>query len=277
MVQRWFFRDRIGHILKGQNVAEEKGSDRHITCPHCRFRENYKLSDGRYKCKRCKKRFTWRKQTCKLPRSQLKEIVRLFWLLVPAERAARDLGLNRKTVQKYYLQLRHKIAQTTDKEALRLSGEVEVDESYFGGHQKGKRGRGAGGKIPVFGLLKRQGIVKVLIPENVQQAALHKAIKTHVIPDSIVYSDGYRAYNNLDLEGFQHIRINHNEVFVQGKVHINGIENFWGFAKRRLKLYHGGFKANFYLFLKEMEFRFNNRDDTNAINKLFKMVLTGPT
>jgi len=276
MVPRWFFHDRISHISRGKNVTKTKSSNRHITCPHCRYRKTYKLADGRNKCQRCKHRFTWRKQTSKLSTGELKEIARLFWLLVPAERAAKDLGLNRKRLQKYYQLLREKIAEEDNKDALSLSGEVEVDESYFGGHQKGKRGRGAGGKIPVFGLLKRQGIVRVLIPQNVQQGTLQKAIKEHVKPDSIVYSDSFRAYNNLDLEGFQHIRINHNELFANGKAHINGIENFWGFAKRRLKLYHGGFKKNFYFFLKEMGFRFNNRGDKKVVEKLFHLISSGP-
>lgn len=233
MILRWFFRDRIGHILRCRNVANKMTTDRHITCPHCRFRKTYKLADGRNKCQRCKYRFTWRKRTAKIPSDKLKEIARLFWLLVPAKRAAKDLDLNRKTVQRYYRKLRQRISQESDKETFYLSGEVEVDESYFGGQQKGKRGRGAGGKIPVFGLLKRQGMVRVLISQNVQQGTLQKAIKTNVMPDSIVYSDSYRAYNNLELEGFQHIRINHSELFAKGKAHINGIENFWGFAKRR--------------------------------------------
>jgi transposase-like protein len=86
--------------------------------------------------------------------------------------------------------------------------------------------------------------------------------------DSIVYSDGWKAYNKLSLNGFHHRRINHDKTLVDGKVHINGIENFWGYAKRRLRAYHGGFKRNFRLFIREMEFRFNHRDGENALNYL---------
>lgn len=102
MVLRWHFRVRINHISRGKNVTRIKSSNRHITCPHCQYRKTYKLGDGRNKCQRCKHRFTWRKQTSKLFTGDLKGIARLFWFLVPAERAAKDLGLNRKTVQKYY-------------------------------------------------------------------------------------------------------------------------------------------------------------------------------
>ncbi|RZI46123.1 transposase [Candidatus Finniella inopinata] len=79
------------------------------------------------------------------------------------------------------------------------------------------------------------------------------------------------------MRGFQHIRINHKKIFANGKVHINGIENFWSFAKRRLKLYHGGFKVNFYFFLKEMEYRFNNREDDKAVEKLYRLISSRST
>ena len=71
-------------------------------------------------------------------------------------------------------------------------------------------------------------------------------------------------------------RICHNETFVDKKVHINGIENFWGFAKRRLKMYHGGFKKNFPFFIREMEFRFNHRDDKYVIDYFFNLIKFSP-
>jgi transposase-like protein len=73
--------------------------------------------------------------------------------------------------------------------------------------------------------------------------------------DSIVYTDGWKAYNKLSLNGFYHRRINHDKTLVDGKVHINGIENFWGYAKRRLKAYHSGFNRNLRLFIREGGFR----------------------
>ena len=82
--------------------------------------------------------------------------------------------------------------------------------------------------------------------------------------------------DKLDLEGFHHIRIDHSKTLGEGRTHINGIENFWGFAKRRLKMYHGGWKKNFRLFLKEMEFRFNHRNDPDIIDHLCRRVLVGP-
>ena len=80
--------------------------------------------------------------------------------------------------------------------------EIEVDESYFGGRRKGKRGRGAAGKIPVFGLLKRGGKVYTKIIPNASGATLIPIIKCKVVPDSIVYSNCWRGYNVLDVSDF---------------------------------------------------------------------------
>ena len=255
-----------------QNVA---GSDRHIQCPQCGFRGGYALGDGRRMCKRCRKKFTPTARR-RLARARLKEIVRLFWLMVPASRVAQDLGLNRKTVLSAYSNLRGLMAAESDEAWEPMVGEVEVDESYFGGARKGKRGRGAAGKIPVFGLLQRRGEVRVVFPARLDKTTLQGAIKRHVQPLSWVYSDSFRAYDRLDLEGFHHVRINHDETLGQGRKHINGIENFWGFAKRRLKLYHGGYKRNFVLFMREMEYRFNHRNDPTVIERLTKALIFGP-
>ena len=196
------------------------------------------------------------------------EIARLFWLGVPAVRAAKNLGIHRNTAYRYYKRIRERIAADREAELEKLEGQVEVDESHFGGHRKGKRGRGAGGKIPVFGLLKRGGEVRVILSPNCGEKRLLGAILENVELDSIVYSDGWKAYNKLSLNGFRHRRINHQEEFANGKNHINGIENFRGYAKRRMKAYHGGFKSNLRLFIREMEFRFNRRNDENALNYL---------
>ena len=79
------------------------------------------------------------------------------------------------------------------------------------------------------------------------------------------YADGWKAYNKLSLNGFHHRRVNDDKTLVDGKVHNNGFENFRGYAKRRLKAYHGGFKRNFRLFIRERSFRFNHRDAENAL------------
>jgi len=101
----------------------------------------------------------------------------------------------------------------------------------------------------VFGLLKRKGQVRVIFPERLGRAMLQGAIAANVRPQGWVYSDGLRAYDALHLAGFRHKRVDHGGTLGRGRNHINGIENFWGFAKRRLKMYHGGWKRNFRLVI----------------------------
>lgn len=140
-----------------------------------------------------------------------------------------------------------------------MSGEIEADESYFGGVRKGKRGRGAAGKVPVFGLLKRAGKVHAVMIADTRSETLAGIIRETVRPDSIIYTDAFPAYNVLDVSEFHHHRINHSHSFVAGGRHINGIENFWNQSKRHLRRYNGIPRAHFHLFLKECEWRFNYR------------------
>ena len=142
-------------------------------------------------------------------------------------------------------------------EASEFASEIELDESYFGVVRKGKRGRGAAGKVPVFGILKRGGKVYTKIIDNTKADTLMPIIRQKIKPDSVVYTDSFRSYNALDVSEFKHYRINHSELFADKKNHINGIENFWNQAKRVLRKYNGIPVKHFYLFLKECEFRFN--------------------
>ena len=144
-----------------------------------------------------------------------------------------------------------------------MAGEVEVDESYFGARRvRGKRGRGASGKTPVIGLLKRGGKVFTQIVENCSKQALVPIIKGQVLSQATVYTDGWKSYDGLILDGYKHHRIHHHEnQFARGKNHVNGIESFWSFTKLRLAKLHGIRPNYFPLHLKESEWRFNHRQD----------------
>ncbi len=190
-----------------------------------------------------------------------------------ARTAARLCGVNRKTAAFYFLRLREIIAVELEAEnEAMFGGEIEVDESYFGGRRKGKRGRGAAGKIPVFGLLKRGSKVYTKVITDAFSATLMPIIERKVVPDSIVYSDGWKGYNVLDVSDFHHFRINHSELFVDNQTYINGIENFWNQAKRHMRKFNGVPKAHFGLFLKECEWRFNNSDPSSQLSQLRQLV-----
>jgi transposase len=198
-------------------------------------------------------------------------LIELFVAGATARTAASLVGVNKSTSSYYFHRLRELIYRNDDDAGL-LAGEIEIDESYFGGKRKGKRGRGATGKVPVFGLLKRNGKVYAVIIPDAKSQTLMPIIRQKVTPDSIVYSDAFCSYNALDVSEFKHYRINHSKLFADKHNHINGIENFWNQAKRHLRKYNGIPKSHFHLYLKECEWRFNNSDPKRQLNQLKQWV-----
>jgi transposase-like protein len=206
----------------------------------------------------------------KISEAKFRELVKLFALNLEATQIAELTGLNRNTVNRILRAIRQRLAEFC-KQQSPFSGEIEVDESYFGARRiKGKRGRGAYGKTIVFGVFKRNGKVYTEIVPDCSKATLQAIIRGKVDPESIIYSDGWRGYNGLVDVGYgKHLRVDHGRnEFTRGKTHINGIEGFWGFAKSRLTRFRGMNKDTFFLHLKECEFRFNHREQN-----LYKMVL----
>ena len=207
----------------------------------------------------------------RLSKYKQSRLIELFVAGATARTAASLVGVNKSTSSYYFHQLRELIYRNDDDAGL-LAGEIEIDESYFGGKRKGKRGRGATGKVPVFGLLKRNGKVYAVIIPNAKSQTLMPIIRQKVTPDSIVYSDAFCSYNALDVSEFKHYRINHSKLFADKHNHINGIENFWNQAKRHLRKYNGVPKSHFHLYLKECEWRFNNSDPKRQLNQLKQWV-----
>ena len=143
-----------------------------------------------------------------------------------ARTAASLCRVNRVTTTYFFRRLRQIVALETVPEGRDLfGGEVELDESYFGGRRKGKRGRGAAGKVPVFGILKRGGKVYAQVLPEARTRTLKPIIQSRVKPDSIVYTDSLRSCDVLDVSEFHHVRINHSKRYADGYAHINGIEN----------------------------------------------------
>lgn len=116
------------------------------------------------------------------------------------------------------------------------------------------------------------GRVYAEVIENTKGNTLMGIMKEKIVPDSIVYTDTYRAYNILDVSEFKHYRINHSKSFVENRNHINGIENFWNQAKRHMRRFNGISKKYFYLYLKECEWRFNSPDPKFQLNQLKQWV-----
>jgi transposase len=197
-----------------------------------------------------KSRLSWPKQ---------ERLIEHFVAGTTARTAAALVGVNKSTAAYYFQRLRELIYDAIEEDAP-FHGEIEVDESYFGGARKGPRGRGAKGKVPVFGLLKRGGKVYAKVIPNAKSATLMPILREKILPDSIVYTDSLSSYGVLDVSEFKHYRINHSELFADKTNHINGIENFWNQAKRHLRKFNGIPREYFHLFLKECEWRFNTPD-----------------
>jgi transposase len=199
----------------------------------------------------------------KISERKLRQIVKMFSLDLDASQITKISHLNRNTINRYLTEIRKRIAEYCERKSP-FSGEVEVDESYFGARRiKGKRGRGAFGKTIVFGIFKRNGKVFTEIIPDCRRATLQGVIRGRIDLASIIHSDGWRGYNGLvDLGYKKHFRVNHGQnEFVHGKSHINGIESFWGYSKTRLSKFRGSSKMTFHLHLKECEFRFNHRGE----------------
>ena len=195
-------------------------------------------------------------------------ILYYFYLEISARKAAKELKLDYETVQSRFMQFRKKIAEYCNQEAKKLNGELEIDESYFGGKRKDNRGRGAENKAIVFGILERKGKVHTVIVEDVSAKTLMTEIQNKTKKGSVFYTDGWRSYASLEQYGKHNIIDHEKELVDKNHNHINGIEGFWSFAKERFHKYHGIDKLNYPLYVKEMEFRFNHRNES-VFNLLF--------
>lgn len=237
----------------------------HVFCTRCRSYKIYRIKGKKYRCKRCKYTFhdfsnRWINRL-NISSQQWIWIIKLFELEVSARKISQQVSLSYPTVLKAVTLLRIALIIGDEDADFLLQGEVEMDEAYFGGKRKGNRGRGAFNKVPVFGILERNGIVKVEVVKDVTaETLLSMAVKT-VRRGSIVYTDKFRSYDSLMFCGYRHLRVDHGKRFSRGKVYINGLEGFWSFAKERLIKFHGVSKEKFPLYLKEMEFRYNHKGE----------------
>jgi transposase len=202
----------------------------------------------------------------RLSKYKIRKILEAFSEDLTASVAAKVLRLNRNTINKYFSLFREAIFKESKRAFEREVGIFEADESYFGARRvRGLRGRAAAGKTPVFGLFKRNGNVFVSLVKNCTKEELMPIIQGKVLEGSTIHTDGWKAYDGLILNGYQHYRVHHaKHEFARGKSHVNGLESFWSFAKRRLAKFNGLPSNKFFLHLKECEFRFNHRHGSLA-------------
>jgi len=209
----------------------------------------------------------------RLSKYKIRKILEVFCNDLNASVAAQILGINRNAVNRYYNLFREAIFRETLLLLEKELGVFEADESYFGARRvRVRRGRGAAGKTTVFGLLRRNGKVLVSLVKNCSKEELMPIIQGRILEGSTIYTDGWKAYDGLILNGYEHYRVYHSKnEFARGKSHVNGIEFFWSFAKRRLAKFNGLTDDKFFLHLKECEFRFNHRNE-NLEQKALKIM-----
>lgn len=196
---------------------------------------------------------------------------------VSAKQCGGIARVNVNTSERYYNLLRDVVVKAAlrERKELEIGNGIEADESYFGPTRvRGKRGRGASGKIIVFGLLKREG--------NVYTTIISKAVKKEIMPiirrvvrkGSDIYTDGWKSYDALAVYGYNHKKVKHTEdEFVsEDGSHINGVESFWSWTKRRLNKFNGIQKRSFSRYLLESEWRFNHRKNLRKdLKKLLRI------
>jgi transposase-like protein len=197
-----------------------------------------------------------------------------IWLIANAKNGISSYELSRSLgiTQKSAWHVLHRVRLAMQNGSInKLSGSVEVDETFIGGKARNlhpaKRkhlGTGGAGKVAVMGLLERHGEVRTMVVSNTRRKSLHGEVSKHVEQGSTVYSDAYRSYDRLEDE-FIHNVINHAERYVDGHIHTNGIENFWSLLKRTLgETYISVEPFHLFRYLDEQAFRFNRRKGTDA-------------
>jgi transposase-like protein len=269
--------------------------DKRILCPRCGHdKHSFTKTRLLWYCKGCKKQFTVKVGTIfEDSPIGLDKWMTAVWMIVNAKNGVsswelhRALGVTQKTAWFMLHRIRRAMASNS---IVKLGGpgsEVEADETFIGGkarnmhkETKVRRGVAQGSKVHqaiVMGVLERGGNIRTQVISERSLPTMHKIVKENVKAGSALFTDEHRSYDGLSPE-YQHEIIDHAVKYVDGRVHTNGMENFWSLLKRGL---HGTYVSvePFHLFryLDEQVFRYNNRGTkTNPINdgQRFNMVMS---
>lgn len=186
---------------------------------------------------------------------------------ISAKQLERELGVTYKTAWRIFKQIRSML----NDDIILEGSSVEADETYIGGKRHGKRGRGAEGKTPVFGLVQRKGKVIAKVVPNVQANTLLPVIKEKVLESSIVYTDELPSYDRLPRLGYQHRPVHHaSKIYVMGDIHTNTIDGFWSLIKRGISGVNHAVSAKYLQnYLNEYAFRYNRREQEEPMFEAF--------
>jgi transposase-like protein len=239
---------------------------------------------GIWRCKTCKRQFSVKVGTIfedsPIP---LGKWLTALWMLtsrkkgVSSYQMARDLDVTQKTA--WFMDHRLRLAMKTQSFLKPMTGEVEADETFIGGketnkhtnkriiktHPGGKRGGGTEGKAIVMGMLEREtGQFRATIVPSTRKHHLQAQVRDNVAPGATLYTDAHGSYRGLAGE-YKHDVVDHAAEYVRGRVHVNGVENFWSLLKRGLTgIYHSVEVEHLDRYLDEFTYRYNTRAATDA-------------
>ncbi len=260
-----------------------------VTCPYCESKENYYAPSRRiWKCKACRKQFSPKVGTvCEDSPIGFDKWLTAMWMIandkngISSWELHRGLGVTQKTA--WFMLQRIRLAMQTGTFS-KMSGQVEVDETFIGGKARNMHkdvrerkiaGTGGKDKTLVVGLLERKGRVKVAVAKTRKRGELHGLVKQHVEAGSEVFTDALKSYDKLS-DDYLHQFINHAEKYVEGQVHTNGLENFWSLLKRTINgTYISIEPFHLFRYLDEQTFRYNERKDADGDSGRFRKVAQG--
>jgi len=259
-------------------LAIRRWPDGRVTCPSCGSdKVKFNASRRLWQCSshHAKRQFSIKVGTVMEDSAiPLDKWMTATWLVtnckngISSYEIARDVKVTQKSA--WFMLHRIRLAMQDDFFGSKLGGEVEVDETFIGGKarnmhlsERKRRITGTGGKDKaiVFGMLERGGRVRAKVMPNRKRASIQPEIREHVQAGAALYSDEWWAYNGLETD-YAHQVIDHAVKYVDGRVHTNGMENFWSLLKRGISgTYVSVEPFHLFRYLDEQMFRFNNRKD----------------
>ena len=236
-----------------------------ISCPECGSFQHYTLKDNRLRCASCRKKYTLSSHRGKLSQNTLERIAKSFCLMMPATSTAMEMGLNSKTILKYYDLLRRTIAESNENYVIDQFGAATINPALF--YECSVHNRLGEEAKPLFCLAKNDGQFFLLVTKDISPDKAASVAASNIL--GWVYARNHSAFDSLDLDSIHFISTAEKNV-------ADASDSFWPYAKKGLVKYHGGFRKNFPLFMREMEFRFNNNKKDSTLEYLISILQGDP-